>query len=196
MQDVPPNHYESLAFHHAPDATLLLAERKILRASLMVEQVFGWEISALEGQSIRMLYPDESDYARIGERARRAMLRASVYADERFMRLKSGQIVWMAARGRALDQAQPQKLAIWTYRPLAASAQPPLAKASTSGSSGLTPAEMRVAGHLVNGLTSKEIGKLLGSSPRTVEVHRANMIRKLNVRNSFELVRRLLAAHE
>jgi DNA-binding NarL/FixJ family response regulator len=45
----------------------------------------------------------------------------------------------------------------------------------------------------VNGFTSKEIALAMGSSPRTVEVHRANMIRKMGVRNSFELVSRLLA---
>ena len=58
----------------------------------------------------------------------------------------------------------------------------------------LTEAERRVARYLVNGFTSKEIAGALGCSPRTVEVHRANMIRKLKVRNSFELVSHLLAA--
>jgi len=52
----------------------------------------------------------------------------------------------------------------------------------------------RIARYLVNGFTSKEIALALGSSPRTVEVHRANMVRKMQVRNSFELVSRLLAA--
>jgi DNA-binding CsgD family transcriptional regulator len=57
----------------------------------------------------------------------------------------------------------------------------------------LTPTERRIARYLVNGFTSKEIALAMGSSPRTVEVHRANMIRKMGVRNSFELVSRLLA---
>ena len=39
-----------------------------------------------------------------------------------------------------------------------------------------------------------QIALALGSSPRTVEVHRANMIRKTGVRNSFELVSWLLSA--
>ena len=54
--------------------------------------------------------------------------------------------------------------------------------------------EKRIARYLVNGFTSKEIALTLGSSPRTVEVHRANMIRKMKVRNSFELVSRLLVS--
>ncbi len=45
---------------------------------------------------------------------------------------------------------------------------------------------------MVGGMTSKEIARVLDCSPRTVEVHRAAMIRKLRVRNSFELIRSLL----
>ncbi len=175
---------ERLAFRHAPDATLILAERVILRASLRVEAVFGWRPSDLEGQSIRVLYPGQTDYEVIGDRARRAMREAEVYRDERFMRRKDGQVVWMEGRGTALDRDDPQRLAIWTYRPLE----------GEGPADALTPTEKRIARYLVNGFTSKEIAQALGSSPRTVEVHRANMIRKLQVRNSFELVSRLLAA--
>jgi DNA-binding NarL/FixJ family response regulator len=146
--------------------------------------VFGWRPAELEGQSIRLLYPGQTDYEVIGERARRAMRVDEVYRDERFMRRKDGQVVWMEGRGTALDRDDPQKLAIWTYRPL-----------EGEGPSGaLTPTERIIARYLVNGFTSKEIAQAVGSSPRTVEVHRANMIRKLQVRNSFELVSRLLSA--
>ena len=54
--------YEKLAFRHAPDATLILADRVILRASLRVESVFGWKLAELEGQSIRLLYPGQTDF--------------------------------------------------------------------------------------------------------------------------------------
>lgn len=177
--------YERLAFLHAPDATLILADRVILRASFRVEAVFGWTPRELEGQSIRVLYPGQTDYELIGERARKAMLAAVVFRDERFMRRKDGQVVWMEGHGTGLDQEDPQRLAIWTYRPLDGAPGP-------GGT--LTPTEKRIARYLVNGFTSKEIALAMGSSPRTVEVHRANMIRKMQVRNSFELVSRLLAA--
>lgn len=176
--------YERLAFQHAPDATLILSDRVILRASLRVEPVFGWAPAALEGQSIRLLYPGPADYEVIGARARQAMQETAVYRDERFMRRKDGQVVWMEGRGTALDRADPQRLAIWTYRPIEGEPGPV---------SQLTATEKRIARYLVNGFTSKEIALALTCSPRTVEVHRANMIRKMKVRNSFELVSRLLA---
>ena len=177
--------YERLAFLNAPDATLILSDRVILRASLRVQDVFGWSPAELEGQSIRLLYPGQSDYEVIGERARRALQEAPVYHDERFMRRKDGQVVWMQGSGAALDRTDPQRLAIWTYRPAD----------RTGGEFGpLTAAEKRIARYLVNGFTSKEIALALSCSHRTIEVHRANMIRKMQVRNSFELVRKLLMA--
>lgn len=177
--------YERMAFLHAPHAMLVLSERVIQRANLRVEEVFGWTPAELEGQSIRLLYPGQGDYEVIGARARTALRGAAVYHDERFMRRKDGHVVWMEASGTALDRSDPQKLAIWTYR---------LAERPASPVGPLTSAEKRIARYLVNGFTSKEIAQALACSPRTVEVHRANMIRKLGVRNSFELVRLLLVA--
>jgi len=172
-----------LAFQHLPDATLLLEGRVIRLASARVLDVFGWHPDELIGRSVRILYPGETDFAQVGERARQAMLAYPVHQDERFMRHRNGQITWMEGRGRALDQSDPHRMSIWSYRPMDA-------EGAVAGL--LTAAERRVARHLVNGLTSKEIGRLLGCSHRTVEVHRASMIRKAGVRNSAELVRHLL----
>lgn len=179
--------FERLAFLHAPDATLILADRMILRASLRVFDVFGWMPAELEGQSMRLLYPGQTDYEVIGERARRALQEQAVCHDERFMRRKDGQVVWMEGCGAALDRTDPQRLAIWTYRP---------AERKAAAFGPLTAAEKRIARYLVNGFTSKEIALALHCSHRTVEVHRANMIRKMQVRNSFELVRTLLTASQ
>ncbi|MEH7829911.1 LuxR C-terminal-related transcriptional regulator [Gemmobacter denitrificans] len=175
---------DSCAFQHAPDATLLLGDRVILRANHRVETVFGWSAAELEGQSIRLLYPGQADYDLIGARAEKALQEHEVYRDQRFMRRKDGQVVWMEGSGATIDRSDPHRLAVWTYRPVR----------MEEGQFGkLTAAERRVAHYMVNGFTSKEIALTIGCSPRTVEVHRANMIRKLQVRNSFELVRKLLA---
>lgn len=175
---------EKLAFQCAPDATLVLRERKIMVVNQMVKFTFGWSPKELEGQSIRLLYPAQTDFEVVGARARRAMQSMLVYQDERFMRHKDGQILWMQGCGTATDQRDPQKLAIWTYRPI---------KLQDTKANILTPAEIRVSRYLVNGFTNKEIAISIGCSPRTVEAHRANMIRKLNVRNSVELVSKLIS---
>ena len=42
---------------------------------------------------------------------------------------------------------------------------------------------------VVAGKSNKEIASILFISPKTVSVHRSNIMTKLGVRNSFELIR-------
>ena len=58
----------------------------------------------------------------------------------------------------------------------------------------LTAREHQVLDLLVTGLPNKAIAKTLGASPRTIEVHRARVLEKLQVRSLPELVRIVLAA--
>lgn len=53
----------------------------------------------------------------------------------------------------------------------------------------LSEREKSVASLLVLGIHNREVGKKLGISPRTVEVHRARIMTKLGVRNIAELIR-------
>ena len=61
--------------------------------------------------------------------------------------------------------------------------------APRAGFSGLTEREREILDHLVQGQSAKLIGKMLGISPRTVEVHRAHIMDKLSARNIVDLVR-------
>jgi two-component system, LuxR family, response regulator FixJ len=58
----------------------------------------------------------------------------------------------------------------------------------------LTPRERDVLRGLVDGLPNKTIGYDLGISPRTVEIHRAHLMTKLNVRSLSEALRIAFAA--
>jgi two-component system, LuxR family, response regulator FixJ len=53
----------------------------------------------------------------------------------------------------------------------------------------LTAREREVLREIASGASSKEAGRLLNISPRTVEVHRARIMRKLNARNAADLMR-------
>lgn len=55
------------------------------------------------------------------------------------------------------------------------------------------PAGIALAALLVEGLTSKLIGRHLGISPRTVDVYRARLMRKYEAATTPELVNRLLS---
>jgi DNA-binding NarL/FixJ family response regulator len=52
----------------------------------------------------------------------------------------------------------------------------------------LSPREMEIISYIKEGLTSKEIAIQLKISLKTVEVHRYNILRKLNLKNSAGLV--------
>ena len=69
-----------------------------------------------------------------------------------------------------------------------------LAKDATVRLGALTPRERDVLGGLAQGLPNKTIAYDLGISPRTVEIHRANLMAKLDVRSLSEALRIAFAA--
>jgi two-component system response regulator FixJ len=60
----------------------------------------------------------------------------------------------------------------------------------------LTPKECSVMELVVNGKTSKEIARVLGSSPRTVEIHRVHLMEKMSAPTLAALVRMRLMVGE
>lgn len=65
----------------------------------------------------------------------------------------------------------------------------PRESAAASLVSRLTKREHEVLIGVANGQSNRLIGKELSISPRTVEIHRANMIAKLGAKNSMEAIR-------
>src|SRR5262245_5784671 len=57
----------------------------------------------------------------------------------------------------------------------------------------LTPREHQVLAQIANGASNKEVGRNLGISMRTVEVHRAHVMEKLGAKNAADLVRIVLS---
>ena len=53
----------------------------------------------------------------------------------------------------------------------------------------LTPREQEVFQLVIEGMSSAEIARLLGLSPKTIDTYRSRMMRKLGVRNLLDLVR-------
>lgn len=170
-------------FRDAPIGIMILSNRRILKVNAEIESLFGWSAADLESQSIRVLYPSNFDYEKTGARWHRWLESRSTYEDERFMQHRNGEILWMRARGRTLRPQDPFELMVWTFE---------LVKDRRPTESALTLKEREVLRRVVNGLTSKEIGRELGLSPRTIEVHRASLMRKLGVKNVAELVTKII----
>jgi len=58
----------------------------------------------------------------------------------------------------------------------------------------LTRREREVLEQFASGASNKEAGRHLGISPRTIEDHRANIMKKLGARNAADLIRIVLTA--
>ena len=58
----------------------------------------------------------------------------------------------------------------------------------------LTRRERAVLEQFISGASNKEAGRQLGISPRTIEDHRANIMKKLGARNAADLIRIVMTA--
>lgn len=176
-----------LAFELAPIGLVLSRNRTIIDCNQRVCEMFGVSKAHLIGQSFQLLYPSADEYERTGQRIVPILNAKGVYADDRVMkrvdgRLK-GETFWCHVTGRALNRAAPHEAGIWTFEDM--SERKPV-KAE------LTAREREVAAQLMAGLTSKEIGKALGISHRTVEIHRVKLMRKYQASGAADLIQKLL----
>jgi len=67
-------------------------------------------------------------------------------------------------------------------------------KLRLAGGEELSPRERDVLNLLMDGFGSKQIAQVLGIAPRTVEGHRSHILRKMNVRNNSDLMRKIFSA--
>ena len=177
-----------LAFDLAPVGLALSSNRTIIDCNQRLCEMFGTTRDQLVGQSFKVLYPSADEYERTGERIAPILNAHGHYSDDRVMKRVDGRFkgetFWCHVTGRALNRDNPHEAGIWTFEDLS-SRRPVKAE--------LTPREREVAAHLMNGLTSKEIGRALAISHRTVEIYRARLMRKYKASTTADLVHRLLA---
>ena len=172
----------TLAFDMAPVGLCVSEHRNIRRCNRKFAAMFGYAIDEIEGQSFAMLYPSPADFERIGECSRERFRTSGVYADDRVMRRKNGQLSWFHAVGQSMDPALPFAVVVWMIEDL---------EATRPAAVELTARERDVASLVVTGASAKTIARSLGLSPRTVEHYRTKLIHKHAVRTTSELISRL-----
>jgi PAS domain S-box-containing protein len=173
-----------LAFNLAPVGLCLSRNRSIVDCNQQLCEMFGFTRETLIGQSFLALYPSVDEYERLGARMAPILNTKGHYADDRIMKRSNGEVFWCHVTGRALNRETPHESGIWAFEDL--SAQRPV-KAE------LTAREREVAAQLLDGMTSKEIGKALSISHRTVEIYRARLMRKYKASTTADLVHKLMA---
>jgi FixJ family two-component response regulator len=96
-------------------------------------------------------------------------------------------------RGREIVSWLDQAIGAYTRR----HANNPASKNTSlhfPGREPLTRREREVLEQFASGASNKEAGRHLGISPRTIEDHRANIMKKLGARNAADLIRIVLTA--
>jgi len=171
-----------LAFAESPAPQAVCHARNFIECNHAFAHLFGYRREELVGQPSRVLYPSLADYHEIGRRCLNQLRHRCSYEDERFMQHRSREIFWTRSRGITLTPADPFALMVWHFERIASAAK----------TVHLTQREREISGYVVNGLSCKEIALRLGISHRTVELHRSRIMRKLDVKNTAEMVSRII----
>ena len=182
MNDTHAIDYEMI-FKYAPVGMCISINRVIQSGNDALSIMFGYGRGELDTQSFQVLYPTMDEFLRTGDRIIPVMNVKGVYSDERIMRRASGELFWCHVSGRAVDAREPLGAGVWTFEDVSEK-RPVTAE--------LTPREREIAALLVEGKTSKVIAREIDLSPRTVEMHRAKLMRKFSASTSSELVHKLV----
>ncbi|MDH4052620.1 MAG: PAS domain S-box protein, partial [Rubrivivax sp.] len=151
------------AFELAPIGLVLSRQRLMVDVNREALAMFGATRQQLIGQSFELLYPTHEEFERTGQRIVASLDARGRYADERVMKRLDGELFWCHVSGRALQPSQPHAAGVWCFEDLSA---------RRALKVDLTPREREIAALLIDGLTSKGIGRRLTISPRTVDVYR------------------------
>ena len=183
MSTAPPDY--QLAVELAPIG-LMLSEQRIVRdCNQHVLAIFGARREQIVGRSFEQLYPSPDEYQRTGERIVASLDKQGRYGDDRVMKRFDGSLFWCHVTGRALDPRDPHARGIWSFEDLSA---------RRTLTAELTPREREIAALLIDGLTSKLVGRRLGISHRTVDVYRARLMKKYKASSTPDLIHKLLSA--
>ena len=158
------------AFDQAPIGLVLSRQRQIVDCNQQVLAMFGAARSQLVGRSFEVLYPTADEFERAGARIAASLDSQGWYADDRVMKRldgpQRGELFWCHVTGRALDPSQPHAAGIWAFEDLSSKRKLKV---------DFTAREREIAALLIDGLTSKLIGKRLGISPRTLRYKMARL---------------------
>jgi PAS domain S-box-containing protein len=177
-----------IAFDLAPVGLALSRNRLMIDCNQQLLEMFGATRDQLIGTSFEALYPTHVEFERTGARIVASLNSRGFYADDRVMKrlggAQAGELFWCHVSGRTLDPQQAHAAGIWAFEDLSS---------RRALKTDFTPREREIAALLIDGLTSKGVGKRLGISPRTVDVYRARLMRKVGAATTPELVNKLLA---
>ncbi|CUH54007.1 PAS and helix-turn-helix domain-containing protein [Shimia marina] len=172
--------WDLLAYDAAPVGIVVTAHRVIRGCNASFAQMLGYEREALIGQSFRLLYNTTEEFERVRDIGLAPLRAEHAYSDERMVRRRDGAQIWCRFRAQTRTPEEPLAQLVMSF-----------AVIQDGPSVALTLRQRQVVSGLGRGLTSKEIARELGLSPRTVEDVRARLLKRFEVKNAAELLAHL-----
>lgn len=172
--------WDLLAYEAAPVGIVVTAHRVIRGCNASFAEMMGYEKAQLIGQSFRLLYDTAEEFEQVRDIGLAPLRAEHAYSDERMMRRRDGGQIWCRFRAQTRTPDDPLAQLVMSFAMI--SDGPPLS---------LSARQRQVVSGLGRGLTSKEIARELGLSPRTVEDVRARLLKRFGVKNAAELLAQL-----
>lgn len=144
--------------------------------------LFGFERGELVDRSFASLYPKHADFVRTGRMWQTHLSGGNIYYDERIMTASNGKRFWCQVHGRSWEMSAPFARAVYCFQPIAR----PVAKENLK----LTDRQRQIVTLIAQGKTNAEIANELNLSVRTIESHRARLMKAAGLRNAAHLTAR------
>lgn len=170
-----------------PVPLVFAAHRTIKDCNPEFAALFGYDRDELLETGFHVLYPSFTDFVRTGKMWRTNMSGNRIYYDERIMQKRDHTRFWCKVHGRAFVPDDPFAEAVYCFQPL----QRPVSTATRD----LTNRQLQIVTLVAQGKTSQAIADEIGLSVRTVEAHRARIMKAIGVRNSAELTAWFQSTH-
>ncbi len=162
---------------------MVYASHRIIRdCNEAFATLFASTRAEIVDRSFARLYPEIGDFIHRGEQWAANFGGPRIYRDERVMARASGERFWCRVHGRSLSASDdPFERALYCFEPIGRTVDPVGVV--------LSERQQQILAQIAQGKTSAEIASEIGLSPRTIEAHRARLMKALGLRNGAELMR-------
>jgi len=162
---------------------MVYATHRIIRnCNEEFSSLFGYSRADLIDTSFAHLYPKHDDFVRTGRMWKTHLPGGQVYYDERIMTSSNGRRFWCQVHGRTRHATDPFAQALYCFQPIA--------RPVTEESIRLSDRQKQIVTLVAQGKTNAVIASELGLSPRTIESHRARLMKAAGLKNTAELIAR------
>ena len=160
---------------------MVYARHRIIRdCNAEFAALFGLRREEILGRSFARLYPKIADFIRVGHLWRSNLPGGQVFYDERIMTRGDGGRFWCRVNGRSQHAIDPFAEALYCFQAIN--------RAVKVGGVTNTDRQHQIIAMVAQGKSNAMIAVELGLSKRTIESHRARLMRTIGVRNAAELV--------